>query len=252
MIANASTSAPPAFRLIDAGNLRNDLASRREIKYVLPQMDAGKLRRLLETNCRRLIHNNDVSVVRSIYFDDARLSACHANLDGLGSRRKLRLRWYDTLRPGRDFFFEIKWRENRITGKHRLQFQADRPLAEMTYAEIHRQLAAALPAELMRDFLTYIEPIVIVQYRREHFASDDGLRITLDYNLTYYDQTGRQAVTTSFPKRLEGLVVLEGKTPVGRESELRRWLHPLAPRVGRCSKYVHGCHQLGLIHPAEL
>ena len=109
-----------------------------------------------------------------------------------------------------------------------------------------------IPDYLVRDLVTNSEPIVIVQYNREHFATDDGLRITLDYDLTYYDQMGRKLISTSFPRRLDGLVVLEGKTPVGREAELRRWLHPFSPRVGRCSKYVHGCCQLGLIRESEI
>jgi len=243
-------TSPPtrsAFELVDAGDIRRDLASRREIKYALPQMDVGKLRRLLEVNCRRLIHNDRISVVRSIYFDDARLSACRANLDGVGIRRKLRLRWYDSLQPEHDFFFEIKWRDNRVTGKHRLQLRSAEPLAQLSYTQIRRNLEAAVPAHLVGDLLKYNDPIVIVQYNREHFATDDGLRLTLDYDLTFYDQLGRQMISTSFPKPLQGLVVLEGKTPLGREAELRRWLHPFAPRVGRCSKYVNGCCQIGLI-----
>lgn len=239
------------FELIDAGTTRDDLASRREIKYTFPRLDVSKLRRLLESNCRRLIHNNHVSVVRSIYFDDMRLSACRANLDGSGNRRKLRLRWYDSLQPVSDFYFEVKWRDNRVTGKHRLQLRTEIPLAQMSYAQIGRQLERVVPDHLMRDLVLYSEPIVIVEYNREHFASDDGLRITLDYDITYYDQTGRRTISTSFPRQFEGLVVLEGKTPIGREAELRRWLHPFAPRVGRCSKYIHGCVQLGLIHASE-
>ena len=252
MIASTDNATTKPFELVDVGTSRSDLTSRREIKYALPQMDVGKLQQLLGTNCRRLIHNNPVSVVRSIYFDDVRLSACRANLDGLGSRRKLRLRWYDSLKPGTDFFFEIKWRDNRITGKHRLQIRAAGGLANLTYSQIRHNLEAVIPDYLFRDMMINSEPIVIVQYNREHFASDDGLRITLDYDLTYYDQTGRQMISTAFPRRLEGLVVLEGKTPVGREGELRRWLHPFSPRVGRCSKYVHGCCQLGLIQASEL
>lgn len=252
MVANGtSTEALSSFQVIDHGTTRKDLASRRELKFVLPQMDVGKLRRLLEVNCERLIHNEPISTVRSIYFDDARLSACRANLDGVGVRRKLRLRWYDSLRPGTDFCFEIKWRDNRVTGKHRLEMRAAKRLAEMSYTQIRHELERVLPEHLMRDLLLYSDPIVIVEYKREHFATNDGLRITLDYDLTYYDQVGRRAISTSFPQRLEGLVVLEGKTPVGREAELRRWLHPFAPRAGRCSKYVQGCSQLGLIRESE-
>ena len=114
-----------SFELIDDGTTRHDLTSRREIKYALVDTDVGKLRRLLEANCRRLIHNDEISVVRSIYFDDACLSSCRANLDGLGARRKLRLRWYDSLRPGTKFFVEIKWRDNRVTGKHRLEIRSE-------------------------------------------------------------------------------------------------------------------------------
>jgi hypothetical protein len=239
------------FDLIDKGESRSDLSSRREVKYAIPQMDAAKLRRLLEVNCRRLIHNDRISMVWSVYFDDVRLSACRANLDGLGQRRKLRLRWYDSLRPGQDFFFEIKWRDNRVTGKHRLQLRSKRAMSELSYRQIRSNLEAVIPEHLLRDLLVYTEPVVIVQYKREHFATDDGLRITLDYDLTYYDQTGRQMISTCFPRRLDDLVVLEGKTPIGREGELRRWLNPFSPRVGRCSKYVHGCCQLGLVHNSE-
>ncbi len=241
-----------SFNLIDTGELRSDLVRRREIKYTIEGMDVGRLRRLLEINCRRLIYNEPVSVVRSIYFDDVRLSACRANLDGLGNRQKLRLRWYDSLRPGTDFFLEIKWRNNLVTGKHRLQIQSDRPIADLPYQEIRRNLEAVIPKQLIQYWSRYNEPVAIVQYNREHFATDDGLRITLDYDLAWYDQTGRQSISTSFPRCQENFIVIEGKTPVGREGELRRWLHPFSPRASRCSKYVHGCFQLGLIRESEL
>lgn len=248
---NDNSEVQTTFELIDAGTSRSDLTSRRETKYPMPQMDVGKMRSLLETNCRRLIHNERVSVVRSIYFDDVRLSACRANINGIGMRRKFRLRWYDSQMPETDFFFEIKWRDNRVTGKHRLQLRSDTPIGSMSYTQILRNLEAILPEHLMRDLLRYREPIVIVQYNREHFATNDGLRITLDYDLTFYDQTGKKFISTSFPKRIEDMVVLEGKTPIGRETELRRCLHPFSPRAGRCSKYVHGCCQIGRIRESE-
>ena len=121
----------------------------------------------------------------------------------------------------------------------------------MTYQQIRRCLEEVIPEELQPDLLKFSEPIVIVQYNREHFVTDDGLRLTLDYDLTYYDQTCRQTISTSFPRCIEGLIVLEGKTPVGREAELSRWLHPISPRAVRCSKYIHGCCQLGLIRERE-
>jgi hypothetical protein len=236
------------FRIVDWGSTRSDLAARKEIKFTFLDADIGTFRSLLETNCRRLVHNEPISTVRSIYFDDAVFSACRANLDGLGRRRKVRLRWYDAVRPGRTFFFEIKWRHNRVTGKHRLQLESEEPLGELTYRQITAGLQHVIPPEHLEDVFSYGEPAIIVQYRREHFASADGcLRLTLDYDLTYYDQTGKERISTVFPRRQERLVVIEGKTPIGREFELRRLFYPLSARMSRCSKYVHGCLLLGLI-----
>ncbi len=252
MICNPeSDSGRRAFEILGSQTTRSDLASRREVKFTVPGADLGKLRNVLDVNCRRLVHNDPISTVRSIYFDDVRLSACQANLAGVGRRQKLRLRWYDSLEPGKDFFFEIKWRNNRVTGKHRLRLQAPAPLTHMSYHRIIDGLIQTLPEQHVRQVLRSSEPIAIVEYNREHFESLDGsLRITLDYDLAFYDQTGKTSVNTSFPHHLHNLIVIEGKTPVGRERELKQLLYPLSVRVGRCSKYVHGCRLLGLVPTA--
>src|SRR3990172_5597702 len=96
---SGSTSRAPRLRLVDCGSTRSDLATRKETKYAFSHADVGKLRKLFEMNCHRRVYHEAVSTVRSIYFDDARLSACQDNLDGFGLRRKVRLRWYDSLRP---------------------------------------------------------------------------------------------------------------------------------------------------------
>jgi hypothetical protein len=236
------------FELIDEGESRSDLAVRRETKFPIDIADISLVRSLLQTNTTRQIHNEPVSTVRSIYFDDARLSACHANLDGMGLRRKLRLRWYDQLLPGRDLFLEVKWRNNRVTGKHRLQLRADRDVGACDYVELHSALRQVVPNRRLPDLLANPEPIVVVEYQREHFASACGqLRVTIDYDIRFYRQLGHSQIRMEFPQRLPRIAVLEGKTPVGLERELRALLYPLTLRSGRCSKYVHGCQQLGLV-----
>jgi VTC domain len=237
-----------SFQLIDDGLSRTDLAERRETKFTFDRHDLVAVRKLLESNSRRLVHNQPVSTVRSLYLDDARLSACHANLDGLGLRRKLRLRWYDQLLPGSDLFLEVKWRNNRVTGKHRFQVRASEPVGEQAFSAYLPGLQPVVPSELLPDLLNSPEPVVVVEYQREHFASTDGqLRVTLDYDITFYRQLGRQRLAMDFPYRMERLAVLEGKTPIGSERELRAMLYPLSLRAARCSKYVNGCRLLGLI-----
>ena len=240
------------FQLIDEGESRSDLAVRRETKFTFDRVDLDSVRRLLETNGRRLVHNKPVSTVRSLYFDDTRLSACHANLDGLGLRRKMRLRWYDRLQPDRDLFLEVKWRNNRVTGKHRMQLRSNEPIGERSYSELIPALLQVAPELRLSDILANPEPVVVVEYQREHFASQDGeLRVTIDSDLRFYRQFGQQRLHMEFPCCLERLAVLEGKTPLGSERDIRAMLFPLALRATRCSKYVHGCRMLGLIPPVS-
>ena len=237
-----------AFRLVAGDGPRDDLASRQEVKYVAPHPDVATLRKLLEGSGHRLIHNEPVSTVRSIYFDDVRLSACHANMGGIGLRRKVRLRWYDSLLPQQDVFLEIKWRNNRMTGKHRHALQAQQPLAELSYRQILDDLIDVSPTEHVADLLGSSEPIVIVEYKREHFADRfSPLRVTLDYDLVFYDQTGKRCISTAFPQPMIDTVIIECKSPPGREQDARDFLHPLAPRISPFSKYFHACQHLGLV-----
>ena len=239
-----------AFNLVGEDTTRKDLAVRRETKYLLPHADIGKLRSLLKGNTKRIIHNKPVSTVRSIYFDDTLLSDCQANLDGVSHRKKARLRWYDSLKPEKVLFFEIKWRNNRVTGKHRLELRSQQNLSNLSYSQIYDGLIDILPPQHIADLLKRSDPVVIVEYHREHFISADGLlRVTLDYNLKFYDQTGKQSISTSFPFLMYDFLVMEVKGPEETLQEVKQLLHPFAPRMGPCSKYVHGCCQLGLVSP---
>lgn len=227
---------------------RADLSRRSELKFAFAGADLPKLRRILEHQCRRQVHQRPYSVVRSIYFDDTSLSACRANLSGLTQRNKLRIRWYDQPLPGHDFFVEIKWRRNRQTGKHRQPIHSAVPLSQMSYRQIHQELVNRLPSQYTRLVLQYDQPIALVEYCREHYVCESAaLRLTIDYDLCFYDQTGKMGIQSRFPKRLPELVVLEGKTACGEEYLLQNLLRPVRKRVGRCSKYVKACHALGLI-----
>lgn len=239
--------ASPTFQIVDETAEREDLARRKEMKFTFAHADVDRIRRVLEVSCRQQIFADRVSCVRSVYFDDARLSCLRANLDGIGQRQKLRLRWYDAPLPAGDAVVEIKWRNNRLTGKHRFLLHSRQPLLELSYRQIQRELERTLPAAFAPVIVRYSEPIVLVEYRRQHFRlRESGVRLTIDYDLAYYDQTGRPAISNRFRQPVPNLVVIEGKTSVGEEQLLRRVLTPLVPRVDRCSKYVRGCRMLGL------
>lgn len=237
-----------SFRVLEQPSLQDDARPRNEIKFAIPHADVESLRQALQLRANRVVFHRPVSVVRSIYFDDWNRSACQANLDGIGDRRKLRLRWYDSPLPQRDMFLEVKWRRHRATGKYRLHLQTDVSPGQWTYRQIMQELQRVAPDEFMRSLWPGLEPTVLVEYRREHFVSPDGLiRLTLDRDLTFYDQTSKNQISLRFPQRRDDLIIVEVKGPVGMEHELRDVLGDHQLRVGRCSKYVEGCRLLGLI-----
>ena len=236
----------------DEGEQRSDLRKRTESKFVMPGADIEKIRQILLNRSQRQIHSDTISTVRSLYFDDPRFSACYANLEGLDNRRKVRVRWYDSLLPQHEFFFEVKWRENKLTGKHRLRLHSERPLHELSFREMQNQLMNILPSGFQTRFLRNIEPVSVVEYRREHFVTQDaslaaGVRLTLDYDLKFYDQTGRRSLRMDFARRLQDFVLIECKVPSGFAVRPESFFSPLTLRVESCSKYVLGCQTLELV-----
>ena len=228
---------------------RIDLQVRREIKYILSNTDLGKIRTLLKGSCNQVVYNKEVSVVRSIYFDDWRLTMCQANLDGIGRRKKVRIRWYDSVYPLSKVFFEIKWRNNWVTGKRRLEIGSKTGLQDITYKDLISQLKDILFDEYKEMLFCFPEPVIIVEYKREHFVSvDEKYRLTLDYDMVFYDQMGVQKPYLESPVPMLDMAILECKTAQTEANNLKSILYPFTPCVSRFSKYVTGCNMLGLIN----
>lgn len=225
---------------------RSDLARRGETKFTFDREDAAVVRAVLRRAATPLVYAGPVSVVRSVYFDDAELGACRANLDGLGARNKFRVRWYDRVQPDGDCWFEIKWRRSLATGKHRFRVPASAELGRAPLLEWPRALQAAAPARFAPLLDKMQQAVTVVEYRREHFALGDA-RFTLDYDLRFYPLMGRRRLALRFAERLPSPVVVECKAPLGGDHREQRVLRPLRARPVRFSKYVTACQRLGYI-----
>ena len=131
-----------------------------------------------------------------------------------------------------------------------MELRARENLSGVDYPDLYRELLNALPERFQPALLRRCDPVVLVQYQREHFASADGrLRATLDYELAFYNQLGKRRISTAFPQRMPDMFLVEVKCPEGDQREVQDMLHPMTPRQGPSSKYVHGCCQLGLVPP---
>jgi hypothetical protein len=194
-----------------------------------------------------VFYRGPTSRVTSLYFDDARLSACRENVDGSSRRSKVRLRWYDAPFPSEALFFEMKRRRGQSTSKQRFSLSLSRPLDQAALAETTRALSRSLPRPQSEALLARPEAIVIVEYERVYFEAAGGLRSTLDRDLVFYSQIGHLRANRRFPLRARDVVILEAKASVSSEDRIREILHPLQPRATRSSKYVLGCQTLGLL-----
>jgi hypothetical protein len=236
------------FEIIDVPSPPDVDSFRREVKFALPNADSHKVRSVLEVNCQRICHRGPSSLVSTIYYDDARLSACHDNLDGNPRRAKVRLRWYDDDDQEGHLFFEIKRRVDSMIHKERLAIRSSVPLARMTYPEILAELKRILPTAAREMLLHRPEAMLLSQYRREYFRAPGRLaRITLDEEIVSYSQKGLTRPCKQFGAAGPELVILEAKIPGAGGVELRELLHPLEPYVTKSSKYVMGCLRLGLL-----
>lgn len=225
----------------------NPASARREIKFALPETDVGRLRSILRTNARPVVHHQRTSLVRSVYFDDEGLSGYVDSVEGSGTRRKIRLRWYDDGDQDGRFFFEIKRRAFELVVKERVAVDSDRALGTLSYRDMVRHLVAALPASLGELIRIQSVPVLLGEYRREYFEGiDRSLRVTIDSELQWFSQHGKLGLGRRFGVSMPRLVILEVKTDPHFDFDVDELLYPLRLAPTRSSKYVVGCQQLGL------
>ncbi|MCB9876418.1 MAG: VTC domain-containing protein [Planctomycetes bacterium] len=232
------------YRVVDESRERADLAARVETKFSFDDADVAALRHALRRMATPIRYAGPVSLVRSVYFDDARLSACRANLAGVGIRQKARVRWYDHDAPRDAFWFEVKWRCNQTTGKLRHRVEGGAPFAELPLRKVPQLLAPSLPDRSRALVDTLSDAVLLVEYRREHFTLGDA-RLTLDYDLRFAPLLGQRRLTRRFVERLAGVALVECKTPTDAPEGLTSAMRVLGARPARFSKYVSGCQRLG-------
>lgn len=130
--------------------------------------------------------------IRSLYFDDTDDTAFYDNDAGVDARRKFRLRVYENTDSGARL--EIKYKLKGGTKKDCCKLSA-----ETCRAIIRGDIPAwrendPLPLRLLVQQMRLhgLTPRIIVEYERSAFVSAVGnVRITLDRNISYSNQTER-------------------------------------------------------------
>jgi len=135
--------------------------------------------------------------VRSLYFDSNFRHSLLEKRDGIGIRRKLRIRYYpDFSRDNQEFaFIEIKKKYNENVAKSRVYVELEKALLVLDNnnpeaKDFYKNASAQDKSTLKEIWFLYkkynLKPMCIISYKRQPFLSkvEKTFRLTFDTNIT--------------------------------------------------------------------
>lgn len=220
---------------------------RQELKYLIHYPDAALLRQRLGAVMRRDAHAGPDGRyrVRSLYFDDLFGTAYAQKVEGLGVRRKYRVRVYGAVEGGARLERKSRCGAGIFKQSAALTEQEARRL-ERGDAAFLRDSGQALSRECYCDWVMRgLRARVVVDYEREAFVLPEGdVRITLDTHV----RAGLGSLYDAKLPMVEALgadrLILEVKFTNYLPRLVRRLLPPDACELTAASKYVMCCDAL--------
>jgi len=127
-------------------------------------------------------------MVNNIYFDSFNLKHYHDNLDGVGRRLKVRIRWYgDLFGVIENPILELKLRHNLNVGKLSYplkSFTLDKNFTMNTLCEV---FDVSSLREVLKLYLKSLSASLLNTYKRKYFLSSNGnYRVTIDTDMLVY------------------------------------------------------------------
>ena len=212
--------------------------TRYEVKFKLDQKSYTYLQNWLysKTPFLRVFENRKVN---SLYFDDLGYNSVKDNLSGVANRYKYRLRWYDGgLSAFDDVIFEEKARIGRVGKKRFLKIPfARNDLFSVDVNRITREINKQVFSGSSKLTSDYLFPTLLVNYEREYFCDNKGIRITIDKNLNFAAPLAQKAVTEH---KMIGVSsrVLEVKFDMSCKNEAQAYISKINLPPVRNSKYL--------------
>lgn len=222
----------------------NDL--RREIKIILNTVKTMETINLLG-QYSTLMRKWPKRYVHSIYFDDKNFSSAADNLSGIARRQKYRLRWYSNDGVSATMpevsNFEIKRKHGLLSSKSVFPIEVSGDPADISYKRIGGLMRAQLPDYIFPNSLM---PTVHIQYLREYFEVVDGLRVTIDSEINFFDAFSTLNPSFSASKSFDDNI-LEVKYSPRQHDTARALLQILKMSPYRNSKYLLALSAFGRV-----
>jgi len=173
-----------------------------EDKFILPKDKLNETKQIVESHIPAYSHDPgaEYTINRSIYFDSPDLTFLKQHLNGVGERRKIRIRtYYPNGEHNGVYFMEVKSKDNGDSTKTRVQ------LSELGYEYTmkHNQIKIdedlyLANEEVSKDEVTkhaniinYLltlnkcTPVVDIMYKRYAFQEDEKFRVTMDQDIKW-------------------------------------------------------------------
>ena len=179
--------------------------------------------------------------INNIYLDDMNMDKLDQNIAGTAIRSKVRIRWYgslmgEILKPK----LEFKIKRGTVGTKRSFNlapFELKKGFGQQTLQDLFQN--SDIPDEVQAQ-LFELRPVIINQYKRKYFlSSDKKYRITLDWDMKYYEVS---PFFTSFSVFREDHQQLIMEIKYDQENEMLA--HKITSwfpfRMTKNSKYING------------
>ena len=223
---------------------------RYELKYVFDEIRFHEKLAWLHTNMN-LREEYPARIVNSLYFDDITFQSVRDNLSGIPDRKKRRLRWYNNFQSTNvvDPALEIKWRKGRLVYKDafpltelkdKLLFIESRSIVNNINNILHDKES---PLGVLDD---HMNPTLLVSYERQYCNDVEGLRVTIDRNITFNYVIPHNSLSDC-PTYLYPNSIIEFKFPVELKNYVSTLIRYSNLQPQRHSKYLTGLAAYGLV-----
>ena len=173
--------------------------------------------------------------VNSLYFDSENYSSLEESISGSSIRRKTRLRWYGKIKEASSPTLECKYKQGVSSWKKLMKTNLHLNSDSKSWFDAFDSQNLSLSSILKDD---HCAPVSLVSYRRQYYESFDGrVRVTLDHDLTYLDQTKSSRPNFEYYRQNPEKLVLEIKLAQEDLSLLDDFTYKIAFHPQRFSKY---------------
>ncbi len=218
---------------------------RYERKFLVEQLDGRQVQALIKRHPGMFIIPYPPRYVNNLYLDTKWMDDYFDNVDGVATRRKVRVRWYGEFFQDIDEpVLEIKIKQGVVGYKRHFPlapFRLDKQFDKDCWLEVVGQ--SKLPvtvSHLLRD----LDIVLANRYHRFYFATrDQRFRLTLDNEMCYF-RVKRSGV--GHRKIDSRLIVVELKYGRTLDMEAQRMAAFFPFPMTKNSKYVTGIQRVFL------